>query len=77
MYFSIPLHGCVPGGKEKATVASVAILSASQRSIINSDISTNILEMQGQIIENHHNTMRLIASLGTTGVTNTKGGVRH
>ena len=77
MYFSIPLHGCVPGGKEKATVAPVAILGALQRSQFNLDTSTKVLFVQGQIIENHHNTMRLIASLGTTGVTNTKGGKRH
>jgi len=79
-----PLHACVPSpcaplaaGKEKATVAAVAILSAIQRSISYQDTSTKVLYMQGQTIENYHNSINLIASMGKTGVANTKGGQRH
>ena len=53
MYFSIPLHGCVPGGKEKATVAAVAILGALQRSQFNLDTSTKVLFVQGKSFKNH------------------------
>ena len=63
--------------KEKATAATVAIFSASQRSISYQDTSTKVLSVQGQSIENHQNSINLIASMGTTGAKNTKGGQRH
>ena len=63
--------------KEKATVAAVAILSAIQRSIKCQDISTKVLFMQGQINENHHNSLFLMFSLGSTGASNTIGGERY
>ena len=73
-----PLHACVPGGKEKATVVAVAILGALQRSkVCDQNTSTKVLSVQGQSIKNHQNSINLIASIGTTGVTNTKGGKRH
>ena len=75
MYF--PLHACVPDGKEKATVAAVAILSASQRSQYNQDTSTKVLFVQEKSFKNHQDSINLIASLGTTGAKNTKGGKRH
>jgi len=72
-----PLHACVPIGKEKATAATVAILGAIQRFNVCQDTSTKVLVTQGQSIENHHNSINLIASMGTTGAKNTKGGQRH
>ena len=63
--------------KEKATAATVAILSTIQHSNVCQDTSTKVLVMQGQTIENHHNSINLIASRGTTGAKNTKGGQRH
>ena len=63
--------------KEKATAATVAIHCAFQRFKHYQDSSTNILVVQGQTIENHHNSINLIASMGTTGAKNTKGGQRH
>ena len=60
--------------KEKATAVTVAILSASQRSHIHQDTSTKVLVMQGQIIENHRNSLFLIVSLGKTGAENMSGG---
>ena len=63
--------------KEKATVAAVAIFSASQRSFACQDTSTKVLYVQGQSIENYQNSINLIASIGTTGAKNTKGGKRH
>ena len=75
MYF--PLHACVPDGKEKATVAAVAILSTIQHSNVCQDTSTKVLSVQGKSFKNHQNSINLIASLGTTGAKNTKGGKRH
>ena len=72
-----PLHACVPGGKEKATAATVAILSAIQRRNSYENTSTKVLSVQGQSIKNHQNSIELIASLRTTGVTNTKESKRH
>jgi hypothetical protein len=63
--------------KEKATAAAAAIFSASQRSFACQDTSTKVLFVQGQSIENHQNSINLIASMGTTGAANTKGGQRH
>ena len=60
--------------KEKATVATVAILSASQRSLIHQDTSTKVLVMQGQIFDNRRNSLFLIVSLGKTGAENMSGG---
>ena len=63
--------------KEKATAGTVAIHCAIQRPYICQDISTKVLYVQGQSIKNHQIFINLIASLGKTGVTNTKGGQRH
>ena len=63
--------------KEKATAGTVAILSAIQRFNFNQNTSTEVLFVQGQTIENYHNSINLIAPLGKTGVTNTKGGQRY
>ena len=72
-----PLHACVPGGKEKATAGTVAILGAFQRTNNYENTSTKVLSVQGQSIKNQHNSINLIASLGKPGATNTKGGKRH
>ena len=63
--------------KEKATAATVAIYCAFQRTNNYENTSTKVLSVQGQSIKNHQNSINLIASLRTTGVTNTKGGKRH
>ena len=63
--------------KEKATAATVAIYCAFQRTNNYENTSTKVLSVQGQSIKNHQNSINLIASIGTTGVTNTKGGKRH
>ena len=53
--------------KEKATAGTVAILSASQRSLIYQDTSTKVLVMQGQIIQNPPKPHILDGFLGENG----------